>query len=245
VNTLRTTSDLPLADELAGVFARMSGLLLSEDTVATSLALLGALAHETVAGSSGAGVSLIEDGRRTSAGSTDERVRDADALQYELDEGPCLSATLTRELVVVEDVDRDPRWPRWSAAVRPLGLRAALSTPLVAGNTTLGAIKVYADHPRAFDARSGQLLVLFAAQAALLVNNVQTAERARRMSEGMRQAVRSRDLVGMAKGVLMGRHGIDEDSALRMLLGYGQQRGVALADAARAVVDSAGRTRRS
>ena len=54
MNTVRTTPDIPLADELAGVFARMSGLLLSEDTVATSLDLLGALAHETVPGSSGA-----------------------------------------------------------------------------------------------------------------------------------------------------------------------------------------------
>jgi GAF domain-containing protein len=245
VNTPRMRPDIPLADELAGVFARMSGLLLSEETAATALDLLGALAHETVPGSSGAGVSLIENGRRTSAGSTDERVREADNLQYELDEGPCLTATATRELVAIEDLSHERRWPLWASAVRPLGLRAALSTPLVAGNGTFGAIKVYADRPHAFDERSRQLLVLFSAQAALLVANVQTAERARHLSEGMRQAVRSRDLVGMAKGVLMGRHGIDEDAALRMLMGHGQQRGVALAEAARSVVDSAGRTRRS
>ena len=244
MNPPRTRPDIPLADELAGVFARMSGLLLSEDTVATSLDLLGALAHETVAGSCGAGVSLIEGGRRTSAGSTDERVREADGLQYELDEGPCLTATATRELVAIEDLEHERRWPRWTAAVRPLGLRASLSTPLVAGNDTLGAIKVYADHPRAFDSRSTQLLVLFSAQASLLVANVQTAERARRLSDGMRQAVRSRDLVGMAKGVLMGRHGIDEDASLRMLMGRSQQKGVPLAEAARTVVDSAGRARR-
>ena len=243
MNTPRTRPDIPLADELAGVFARMSGLLLSEDTVATSLDLLGALAHETVPGSCGAGVSLVEGGRRTSAGSTDERVREADGLQYELDEGPCLAATATRELVTIEDLERERRWPRWAAAVRPLGLRAALSTPLVAGDETLGAIKVYADHPRAFDDRSRQLLVLFSAQASLLVANLQTAERARRLSDGMRQAVRSRDLVGMAKGVLMGRHGIDEDAALRMLMGRSQQKGVPLVEAARTVVDSAGRVR--
>ena len=171
-------------------------------------------------------------------------MREADGLQYELDEGPCLTATATRELVVIEDLEHEGRWPRWAAAVRPLGLRAALSTPLVAGNDTLGAIKVYADQPRAFDDRSQQLLVLFSAQASLLVANMQTAERARRLSDGMRQAVRSRDLVGMAKGVLMGRHGIDEDASLRMLMGHSQQRGVPLVEAARTVVDSAGRPRR-
>ncbi|MDT0277612.1 GAF and ANTAR domain-containing protein [Blastococcus goldschmidtiae] len=235
---------VPLTDELAGVFARMSGLLLSEETVATSLSVLSSLAHETVPGSCGAGVSLIEGRRRSSAGSTDERVREADSLQYELDQGPCLAAATQRELVAVEDLQQERRWPRWAAAVQPLGLRAALSAPLVAGDATLGAIKVYADHPAAFDARSRHLLALFSAQAALVVANLQTAERARRHSDGMRQAVRDRDVVGVAKGVLIGRHSVDEDAAMRMLIARSQD-GVTLADAARAVVDSAVRRRRT
>jgi GAF domain-containing protein len=246
VNTTRPPgAHLPLTDELAAVFARMSGLLLSEETVETSLGLLSALAHETVPGSCGAGVSVVEGGRRTSAGSTDDRVRAADSKQYELDEGPCLAAASLRELVVVEDLQHDHRWPRWAAEVRPLGLHGALSAPLVAGSTPLGAIKVYSDHPGAFDERSRQLLTLFSAQAALLVANVQSRERARRLSDGMRQAVRDRDVVGTAKGVLVGRHGIDEEAALRMLLARSQEKDVSLAEAARAVVDSAVRRRRS
>ncbi|RZU31566.1 GAF and ANTAR domain-containing protein [Blastococcus saxobsidens] len=245
MNTIRPAGPgIPLSRELAGVFARMSGLLLSEETVETSLTLLSSLAHETVPGSCGAGVSVIEGGRRTSAGSTDDRVRDADGLQYELDEGPCLAATAQRELVVVDDLRAERRWPRWTAAVAPLGLHAALSAPLVAGDTTVGAIKVYADHPGAFDTRSRELLVMFSAQAALLVANVQSAERAMRLSEAMRQAVRDRDLVGIAKGVLIGRHGIDEEAALRMLVARSQHDGILLAGAARAVVDSAVRRRR-
>lgn len=239
MNTIRPAPpQLPLADELAGVVARMSGLLLTEETVETSLSVLSALAHETVPGSSGAGVSLVEGGRRTSAGSTDDRVRAADALQYELDEGPCLTAAATRELVVIDDLEQEQRWPRWTAAALSLGLRATLSTPLVAGDTTVGAIKVYSDRPHAFDEVSRQRLTLFGTQAALLVANAQSAQRAERMSEGLRAAVRDRDLVGMAKGVLMGRHAIDEHAALRMLIARGAEQGVDLAAAARAVVES-------
>ncbi|SDF84229.1 ANTAR domain-containing protein [Blastococcus aurantiacus] len=246
MNTTRAPGpSIPLTDELAGVFARMSGLLLSTETVETSLALLSSLAHETMPGSSGAGVSVIEGGRRTSAGSTDDRVRKADSLQYELDEGPCLAATATREQILIDDLEDEPRWPRWAAAARPLGLRAAMSAPLVAGDATVGAIKVYADHPAAFDARSMHLLALFSAQAALMVANVQVHDRAKRLSDGMRQAVRDRDLVGMAKGVLMGRHGVDEDGAFRMLVGRSQEQGAGLADTARKVIDSAVGRRRS
>jgi GAF domain-containing protein len=245
VNQKRTAGPtLPLTDELAGVFARMSGLLLSEETVETSLSLLSSLAQESVTGSCGAGISVIEGGHRVSSGSTDDRVREADARQYELDEGPCLAAAAMREVVRVDDVRQERRWPRWSDAADALGLRAALSAPLVAGNAGLGAIKVYADRPGVFDGRSEQLLTLFAAQAAFLVANVQSHDRARRLSEGMWQAVRDRDLVSLAKGVLMGRHAVDEDTALRMLLSRSQEQGAVLTDAARAVVDSAARHRR-
>jgi GAF domain-containing protein len=235
---------VPLADELAGVFARMSGLLLSEETVETSLSLLSSLAKETVPESTGAGVSIIKGGRRVSSGSTDDRVREADALQYALDEGPCLTAAIQCELVRLDDVATDRRWPRWAAAVQPLGVRAVLSAPLVAGEEGLGAIKVYSDRPGAFDGHSEQLLIRFSAQAALLVANVQTHDRAKRLSEGMRHAVSDRDLVSVAKGVLMGRNSIDENTALRTLISRSQEEGTGLVEAARAVVDSAVRRRR-
>jgi transcriptional regulator with GAF, ATPase, and Fis domain len=236
---------LPLTDELAGVFARMSGLLLSEETVETSLTLLSSLARETVPGSTGAGVSIIDGRRRASSGSTDDRVRRADALQYELDGGPCLTAATTRELVRIDDLAEDRRWPRWAAAAQPLGLRAVLSAPLVAGEAPLGAIKVYADTPGAFDRHSEQLLTLFSAQAALMVANLQTHERAKRLSGGMRQAMSDRDVIGVAKGILMGRHMVDQDTALRMLQARSQEDDGGLAATARAVVESAERRRRS
>ncbi len=232
---------LPLTDELAGVFARMSGLLLTEETVETALGLVSSLAQETVPGSSGAGVSIIDGRRRTSSGSTDARVREADALQYELDEGPCLAAALNRELVRIDDLAADRRWPRWASAALPLGLHAAMSAPLVAGNASLGAIKVYAERAGTFDARSEQLLSLFSAQAAVLVANVQSHERAKRLSAGMRAAIRDRDAVNMAKGMLMARSNLDEEAALAVLLRRAEQDGTTVAAAALAVVSSNGR----
>ncbi len=236
--------DLPLSDELAAVSARMSGFLLSEETVESALALISALARDTIPGSTGAGVSIMDEERKRSSGSTDERVRAADSLQYELDQGPCLAATAQHGLVRIDDLADDRRWPRWSEAVLPLGLRAAMSTALVAGDQSLGAIKVYADEPRAFDRRSEQLLTLFAAQAAMLVAHVQRYEGSKRMSEALRQAIESRDVVSMAKGILMGRHAIDEDAAFGMLLARSEQDGSTVAEASAGIVDSVVRRRR-
>jgi GAF domain-containing protein len=235
---------IPLTDELAGVFARMSGLLLTEETVQTAVGVLSSLAQETVPGSSGAGISLVDGRRRVSWGATDARVGEADSLQYQLDEGPCLTAAISRELIRIDDLSTEPRWPRWAAATLPLGMRAAMSAPLVAGDVSLGAIKVYADDPGTFDARGEQLLSLFAAQAAFLVANVQSAERARRLSDGMREAIRSRDAVNVAKGILMARSNLDEETALALLLRRAAQDGTDVAGAARALVDATVRRRR-
>jgi GAF domain-containing protein len=240
----RPLPDLPLADELSAVAARVSGLLLSEETVASALGLVSSMALDTVPGAVGAGVSIMDERGRRSSGSTDARVERADALQYEFDQGPCLAAAAARQLVRVDDLATDRRWPRWAAAVAPLGLRAAMSAPLVAGDTSLGALKVYAAQPGSFDAHSERLLTLASAQATILVANVQTRERARKLSEGLRQAVRSRDLVSTAKGVVMARHGVPEDVAFGILVSRSCEEGTPLADVARAVVDSAVRRRR-
>jgi len=233
------TQNLPLTDELSGVFARMSGLLLSQETVETSLGLLCALAQDTVPGATGAGVSIMDERGRRSSGCTDDRVRLADRLQYELEEGPCISAAVGRELVRMDDLASDPRWPRWAAAAARLGLRAAMSAPVVAGDLSLGALKVYADEPGTFDQAAEQRLHLFAAQAAIFVSNLQTQQRAERLSEAMRQTIRSRDAISMAKGLLMGRNAVDEETAFRILLSRAEQDGTTVPRAAQALIESA------
>jgi AmiR/NasT family two-component response regulator len=85
---------------------------------------------------------------------------------------------------------------------------------------------------------------MFAAQAAIFVANVQSFERANRVSEELRRTVRNRDLVSIAKGMLMARDGVDEDTALALLVARSQEDGVPLLDAARTLIDSAVRRRR-
>jgi len=236
--------DLPLADEMAAVYARMSGLLLSQETVSTALQLVTTLAVETVPGSVGAGVTLIDErGRRTSAASTDGLVEQADGLQYQLDEGPCLSAWAQRAVVRIDDTADEDRWSRWCGAVQPLGLRSALSAPLVAADTALGAIKVYAREPAAYDDRSENLLTLFAAQAAILLSNVQTHERAQQLSNGLKEALISRDVIGQAKGILMSQDGIDADAAFALLAAASQREQRKLRDVADDLVRSVERRR--
>jgi GAF domain-containing protein len=236
---------LPLADELAAVFARMSGLLLSQETVSTALALVTSLAKETIPGTAGAGVTLLDsEGRKVSAAATDPLVERADALQYELGEGPCLSAFEQRAVFRIVDMQQETRWPRWVKAVQPLGMGATLSTPLVSGDMALGAMKVYGRASGVYGSREEHLVAMFAAQAAVLLANAQAYENARQLSEELVRALRTRDEISIAKGVLMARDRIDEKTAFAMLVAISRRQNRKLTDVASALVRSTVQQRR-
>ncbi len=237
--------DLPLAAELSDVFARMSGLLLSRETVDTAINLITTLASDTVPHTAGSGVTLYgTDGAPATRGASDAIVERADAVQYELDEGPCMTAWNERTLVRVDDLTAEERWPRWAKAAELLGLRSSLSAPLVAGDVALGALKVYSVRPAAYDAHAEHLITLFAAQAAILLANVRSVDAARQLSEGLREALRARDEICTAKGIVMARDGVDNDTALALLVAASRRENRPLRDVAHNLVRTTVRHRR-
>jgi GAF domain-containing protein len=230
----------PAADELADVFARMSGLLLSDESIMSVLRLVTSLARETLPAALGAGVTLLDrSGRRTTAAASDPIVAEVDAVQYQLDEGPCLTAWAERAVVRVDDVTTERRWPRWTVRAAELGMCAVLSAGLIAGEAVVGAIKVYASEPGVFTDHDEHVMSLFAAQAAVLVANMQAYDAALRLSEELKSALRGRDTIAMAKGVLIARDGADEGTALTTLATLAARRKATLRDTAAATVRSA------
>jgi GAF domain-containing protein len=238
-------TELPPADELAAVFARMSGLLLSAETVSSALELITSLVAETVGDADGAGVTLLDEhGERTTTAATDPVVTHVDTLQYDLGEGPCLTAWARRAAVRVDDLTGDDRWPRWAQAAAATGVRAVLSAPLVAGDAALGALKVYSRRPGAYGDRDEHLLTMFAAHAAVLLNHVHSRADARQVSARLTASLRARDAVNIAKGVLMCREGVDEQAAFLLLSKTAEDDGRPLRAVAEAVACSTSRRRR-
>ncbi len=227
------------ADHLATVFARMSGLLLSSEKVDTALKLITGLAVEMVPGTTGAGISVLDRrGQRVTAAATDEVVERADALQYQLGRGPCLTAWADRVIVRVDDLARDERWPSWSRPTAALGLRSALSAPMVVGPEPLGALKVYATQSHAYAEREEHLLTMFASQAAMLISNMRTAQDAERVSAQAAKILRGREVVKLAKGIIMARDGVDERAAFLTLAQMAEQQRTTLRDLAERLAQS-------
>ncbi|MFE7631677.1 GAF and ANTAR domain-containing protein [Kocuria sp. NPDC057446] len=209
----------PSVSELTVAFARIQGMLLSRQNATAAVDQLAQVARAVIGTAVGAGASLFESpGGARSKGATDALTAAADALQYELGEGPCLDAWISGVSVRSDDTAEEDRWPDWCAAAHGAGIRSVLSTPLVFGGRQLGAMKVYARDPDAFSVEDEGTLGLLAGAVAVLLGCAQSADAPRRLSDSLQAALADRQEVGTAVGVLMERHGTDVQQARAALL---------------------------
>ena len=226
----------PPAVDLSTALTQMAGLVLSRETVDTALKLVTTLAATATAGTLGAAVTIVDEHGKRSRAASNTAAEQADALQYEYDEGPCLTAWRTRELVRIDDTTTDGRWPRWNEAVSRLGVRSVISAPLLVGKESIGAMKVYCERPMNYGPHDEHVMRLLAGQAAILLANSQSLAEARRLSRQLTQALASRDAIARATGVLLAQGATGEQEAFATLAAAARQAGRPVQDVAHAVV---------
>jgi GAF domain-containing protein len=222
--------------DLGTALSQMAGLVLSRETVDTALELVTALAATATEGTLGSAVTLVDEHGKRSRAASNKAVEQADALQYELDEGPCLTAWRTRDLVRIDDTTTDSRWPRWNEAAGRLGVRSVLSAPLLVGEESIGAMKVYCERPMNYGPHDEHVMRLLAGQAAILLANTQSLQEARRLSRQLTEALTSRDVVAQATGVLLARGAASPQDAFGLLAATARRSGRPVQDVARALV---------
>src|SRR5580692_9303103 len=108
--------------------------------------LLTGLADRCVSllGVSAAGVMLVSPrGSLELAASSSEAMRLLELFELQEQEGPCLDAFRTGDLVEHEDLEAGTgRWPLFAGAAIRAGFRSALAIPLRLRDATLGALNL-------------------------------------------------------------------------------------------------------
>lgn len=235
------TSEEPRIDDVTRTLIQVAGVLFSEETVQSALDRICLLAHETIPGTAGAGVTLVRgNSRSTAAYSEQEPVLGADERQYELNEGPCLSSYEDKAVYRIDSMP-DRRWPRWSASAGGMGLASMVSVPLLVRDQAIGAMKVYSREEAHYGERDERVLTMFVEQASIVLSNVLEYSDARAAVSQVKQAIAARDLIGIAKGILMEREAVDEMGAFAMLRSASQDQGIELREIARSLIDEASR----
>lgn len=231
-------------NELTASLAGLSGLLTGEQAIEKTLVQIGDLAVRAIPGADGAGLTMLESGRRQTVVATEAFVREVDDIQYGLDQGPCVMAVATGRTHVSGNLGGEKQWPRFGPRAGRLGVHSALSLPLLLGDQVLGALNIYARNRDAFAPHAVQLGEAFAGPAAVSVANVHTLIQTQRLVGQLEQALLSRAEIDQAIGVVMSRSGVSADEAFARLRELSQTQQVKLADVAHQILQElASRTR--
>lgn len=166
----------------------------------------------------GAGLMLADaDQHLRSVAASDGRFAHLEELQIRLQEGPCVEAFDTKEMVGAEDLTCDGRWPRFSQAAVAKKVRAVLASPLPYNQDAVGVVAVLSEREHPWSAEGELALLAFTDLAALLIASMMQGQEQTELTAQLQGALHSRRVIEQAKGVLMGREGITARQAYERL----------------------------
>jgi len=217
--------------QLAAYFALVSRDLLARADETLTFQRIADRAVEVIPACDFVGITLRRrKGRPETVALTDEAARLCDDWQYELDEGPCLSAIAGDESYVIDDLVNDERWPRWAPRAADVGAGSILSVRMANDVEALGALNLYSRKPHAWTEDDLDLALVFASHAATAIGNTQ-------LVSGLQTALQSRHLIGVAQGILMAQYDMGLETAFEVLRRYSSHANVKLRDVAHRVVE--------
>jgi GAF domain-containing protein len=168
------------------------------------------------------------DGGLETVAPTDDLLRDVDAAQYELREGPCYYAATDTIHVVSPDLATDPRFPRYAEVAIGAGLRAQAGLRLYDAARSQGALNLYSRTTGSFR-NLDTLGALFTHQSAMAIGYAYEIQ-------NLNEAVRTRGVIGQAVGIVMERYQLSEDRAFAFLVRLSQQANLKLRKVAEQIV---------
>jgi AmiR/NasT family two-component response regulator len=199
--------------DLALQFAALNEYLHHGGDSTGALQRLVDLAIDVIPGCDWCGVTAYPDrGKPRSLAASDPIAAEVDHLQHALRQGPCVSAAVQPEVLLV-DLTADDRWPAFTAAaVADTPVRGILSVHLV-NQPVRSALNIYSHSASALDRDSVTAAALFAAHARVLLMHAASSDHA----ANLERALATSRQIGAAVGILMGAHHITEAQAFDLL----------------------------
>jgi GAF domain-containing protein len=194
-------------------------------------------------GVDGAGLMLTDTEQHLRAvAASDTRFSYLEDLQIRHQEGPCVEAFDTKELVGVADLAEDRRWPLFSDAAVAQQVRAVLASPLPYNQDAVGVVAVLSEQSHPWSPEGELALLAFTDLAALLIASMMQGEEQSEIAAQLQGALNSRQVIEQAKGVLIGTQGISARAAYEQLRARARNERRKLAAVCADVVESASRS---
>jgi GAF domain-containing protein len=223
---------------IVSTFVALADTMIDEYDVIEFLGMLAERCVELLA-TDEAGIMLVDPrGNLQAVASSSERTRLLELFELQNQEGPCLDAFRSGEMVTSGDLGRDAaRWPTFAPRAHADGFAAVVSLPLRLRRDVIGALNLLRDAPGPLTDADLALARALADVATIGLLQERAVRESRTSAGQLQLALTSRVLIEQAKGVIAARHDIDIDQAFEMLRGYARRHGRKLTELARAVVE--------
>ncbi|SFA45026.1 GAF domain-containing protein [Rhodococcoides kroppenstedtii] len=171
----------------------------------------------SIAGAAHCGITIAVDGATFTAAASDPAVEPITTEQFTVGHGPCLHAAKTGHGVEADCHEVDPRWPRFGAAARAVGVRSMLCAPVRVDDAAVGSLTLFFRDTDLLTATDEQALELLADAVGDALSRHRRLRTLEATIAGLREAIDHRAPIEQAKGILMALHSIDADAAFAAL----------------------------
>lgn len=228
--------------ETAGLLRELTAELISATDLDAALTVLVRIARDGVAGVDWCGFTSLRAGEPAGAVTSDTRLAELDDLRHGPD-SPAMAAIGRRELVIVERLSAETRWPDWTWRARALGVSAVISAPVDIDEQVIGALNLYAGAREVLTPRHQLTAMLVAEHAGLLLAAVRDRARAVAEAGQVDLALLGESVVGQAIGVVMTQRGCRAEEAVTVLRSAASSLGIPLREVAERLVTTVSRPR--
>jgi GAF domain-containing protein len=171
----------------------------------------------------------------TVAGSSARAVT-LDRIEQTLGDGPCIEALRTKSVVLLADVDADPRWPDYQRQLAANGCRSTLGVPLEIGDDAAAALNFFGADTGLF---TDDIIAEAAGFADLAGRALRLAVRLgtfQSRAEDLQSAMEHRTSIDLACGVIMAQNRCSQDQAMAILTRVSSNRNQKLREVAEDVL---------
>src|SRR5215211_6249096 len=158
-----------MSDDLVNSLEQLADLLQTQRTLGGTLASIAEAATVSVPGCDAATIAISIGGRPATAAMTGTVALELDMVQYDNDDGPCLTSFRNASALRIDLYEQGEMFPHVAIAARKLGVVAVLSVPSIWGGETIATLNLYS-RLGPFDESAETVGAVLATQVAIAVS---------------------------------------------------------------------------
>lgn len=221
---------------LADTFLKLADTLVDDFDVIEVLSTLTSRCV-SILGAAATGILLADaQGVLQVMAASSETTTVLELFQVQNEEGPCLDAFRSGEVVANNDLSGESPWPRFAALAVESGFVSVYAVPMRVRDNVLGTMNLFMADPGPLAPVDAVVAQALAHAATLTLLQDRAAANSHRLTTQLQGALNSRITIEQAKGVISELAHIDTDEAFLRLHSFARNHNAKLTDVANRIV---------